>query len=124
MKFIDTRPDFPVSNAVVYGGYVFQTDLTGVPPGEARAVPGGAAAEMGEIFRQLDRILGEVGAAKTDIVSARLYLENIKRDLDAVNAVYAGYFGSHAPSRAVYGVELEPGILVQAHFLANVPVYE
>jgi 2-iminobutanoate/2-iminopropanoate deaminase len=124
MRFIDARTDFPVSNSVLYAGYVFQTELTGIPPGRPQAVPGGAEAEMREIFAQLDRTLMELGLDKTHIVSAKLYLQDLQRDLPAVEKVYAEYFGSHTPIRGVYGVDLRPGVLVEATFVANVPVYE
>jgi enamine deaminase RidA (YjgF/YER057c/UK114 family) len=83
MRFIDSRSDFPVSNAVIYSGHVFQAVLTGIPKGETKPVPGGAATEMREIFRQLDRTLSEVGIDKTQIVSVKLYLQDLSRDLKA-----------------------------------------
>lgn len=124
MRFIDSRSDFPVSNAVIYSGHVFQAVLTGIPKGETKPVPGGAATEMREIFRQLDRTLSEVGIDKTQIVSVKLYLQDLSRDLKAVDRVYAEYFGSHSPSCGVYGVDLQPGISIEAWFVATVPVYE
>ena len=124
MRFVGVRTDFPVSNSVVYAGYVFQTELTGIPPGETQAVPGGAGAELREIFAQLDRVLKEVGLDKTHVVSAKLYLQDLQRDLPEVEEVCDKYFGSHRPSRGIYGVDLRPGLLVEAAFVANVPVYE
>jgi len=124
MRFIDVHPEFPVSNSVVYAGHVFQTELTGVPPGQTTAVPGGAAAEMREICSQLNSTLTRLGVDKTSIVSCKLFLQDMQHDSAAVDAVYADYFGSHTPTRGVYGVELAPGILVEATFVANVPVYE
>jgi len=124
MRFIDSHTDFPVSNAVVYTGSVFQTVLTGIPKGATHPVPGGAEAEIREIFRQLDHELAEVGIDKTQIGSVKIYLQDLKRDLEAVDRVYSEYFGSHAPSRGVFGVDLEPGILVEACFVASVPAYE
>jgi enamine deaminase RidA (YjgF/YER057c/UK114 family) len=124
MRFIDSRSDFPVSNAVIYSGHVFQAVLTGIPKGETKPVPGGAATEMREIFRQLDRTLSEVGIDRTQIVSVKLYLQDLSRDLKAVDRVYAEYFGSHSPNRGVYGVDLQPGTLIEAWFVATVPVYE
>jgi len=124
MRFIDSRSDFPVSNAVVYSGHVFQAVLTGIPKGETKPVPGGAEAEMREIFTQLDQTLSEVGIDKTQVVSVKLYLQDLTRDLKTVDRVYAEYFSSHSPSRGVYGVDLQPGISVEGWFIATVPVYE
>ncbi len=124
MKCIDARTDFPVSNAVTYCGHIFQSELNGIPDGQTQAVPGGAAAEAREIFAKLDRMLAELGIGRTDVVSVKLYLKDLDRDLPAVDGVWADYFGSHRPNRGVYGVDLQPGILVEASVVANVPVYE
>ena len=124
MRLIDSHVDFPVSDAVFFAGSIFQTELKGIPKGATEAVPGGAAAELREIFMQLDGELAEVGIDKLHIASVKLYLQNLEGDLQAVDKVYAEYFGSHCPSRGVYGCDLPPGILVEASFVASVPVYE
>lgn len=124
VKFIDARTEFPASNTVTYCGHVLQTELTGIPKGETKAVPGGAAAEMREILRQLDETLATLGIDKGDVVSFKLYLQDLKRDFDVVTRAYEEYFGSHTPLHGVYGVELQPGILVEVSVVANVPVYE
>jgi enamine deaminase RidA (YjgF/YER057c/UK114 family) len=125
MRFIESRSDFPVSSAVLYyPNHLFETVLTAIPKGERKPVAGGAQAQMREIFQQLDRELYSVGADRTHIVSVKLHLKNLKRDLAAVDKVYAEYFGAHCPNRGVYGVDLQPGILIEAEFVATVPVYQ
>lgn len=124
MRFIDVRPDFPVSDSVLYAGHVLQAELTGIPPGQKQAVPGGAGAEMREIFAQLQHKLSELGLDKTSVVSCKLFLADVQRDLPAVDEAYVEFFGSHTPTRGVYGVELQQGILLEATFVVNVPVYE
>ena len=57
MEFIDTRPGFPFSAAVIHSGRTLETVLTGIAPGEKTPVSGGVVAELQEIFRQLDDIL-------------------------------------------------------------------
>jgi enamine deaminase RidA (YjgF/YER057c/UK114 family) len=119
MKFIGTNPNFPFSAAVIHSGRTLETVLTGIPAGEKSPVPGGAAAELREIFRQLDEILAESGIQKTAIVSARLYLQDVLRDISEVNNAYKDYFGSHPPNRRAYGVNLQSGMLVEAAFVAE-----
>ena len=121
MKFIKTNPNFPFSSAVIHSGQVLETVLTAIPPGESKPVSGGAGAEMKVIFRQLDEILAEAGLTKTNICSARLYLQHVVRDIDEVNEVYQAYFGKHPPNRRGYGVELQCGMLVEAAFVAELP---
>ena len=64
MQFLRSKEGFPFSSAVIHSGKVLETVLTGQLPGETTPVPGGPAAEMQEIFRQLDEILAEAGLTK------------------------------------------------------------
>jgi enamine deaminase RidA (YjgF/YER057c/UK114 family) len=121
MKFIGTNPNFPFSAAVIHSGRTLETVLTGIPNGQKSPVPGGAAPELREIFRQLDEILAEARIQKTAIVSARLYLQDVLRDIAEVNNTYKDYFGSHPPNRRAYGVNLQSGMLVEAAFVAECP---
>lgn len=122
-RYIDSHTDFPVSDAVFFAGNVLQVELTGIPEGEANPVPGGAAEQMREILRQLDHKLEQVGANKDEVVSAKVYLQDMA-DSAAVNAVYKEYFGDHSPTFGEYGVDLRPGLLVEAAFVASIPTYE
>lgn len=119
MQFLHTSPTFPFSAAVIHSGRVLEAVLTGIPPGKDRPVPGGVAAEMREIFRQLDEILKFAGIEKTAIVSVCLYLQHVLQDISNVNAVYKEYFGSHPPNRRAYGVDLQSGMQIEAAFVAE-----
>ena len=121
MRFINSRTDFPFSDAVIHSGRVLETVLTAIPKGQKTPVAGGPQAEMREIFRRLDEILAQAGVEKTAVVSARLYLQEVNRDIAAVNEVWAEYFGSHPPNRRAYGVDLQKGMLVEAGFVAEIP---
>lgn len=120
MQFLRRSATFPFSAAVIHSGKTLETVLTGIPAGAAKPVAGGAGAEMREIFRQLDEILAMAGVTRIAIVSGRLYLQNVLRDIAEVNAVYSEYFGSHPPNRRAYGVDLQSGMLVEAAFVAEV----
>lgn len=119
MEFIFTSPGFPFSAAVIHSGRTLETVLTGIPPNQAEPVKGGIVEEMREIFRQLDTVLATVHAQKTSIVSVRLYLQDVIRDIAAVNEVYKQYFGTHPPNRRAYGVTLQANMLIEAAFVAE-----
>ncbi len=121
MRFIDSSTTFPISSAVITQGRLLEVVVTGIPDGSDRPVEGGAAQEMVEAFRQLDAILAEAGLNRTHIASVRLYLQQVNRDIAAVNEVYRAYFGDHPPCRRAYGVELQAGMLVEAAFVAEFP---
>lgn len=121
MKLYRTSNAFPFSAAVSYQGRVLETVLTAIVPGESAPIKGGPAAEMREIFRQLDEVLEMAGLNKSHICSARLYLEHVNRDIAEVNDVYKQYFDGYAPNRRAYGVDLQAGMLVEAAFVAEFP---
>ena len=121
MKFIGSLSDFPFSDAVIHNGKVLETVLTGIPPGKTEPVPGGATMEMKEIFRQLDDVLEKAGLGKKNLCSARIYLEEVNRDVDQINEIWHEYLGNHPLSRRCYGVDLQLGMLVEAAFIAEFP---
>ncbi len=121
MQFIRSNDVTPFSSAVIHSGKVLETVLVAMPPGESKPVAGGAGAEMREIFRQLDEILDEAGLERTNICSARIYLQDVLRDVGQVNEVWKEYFGTHPPNRRCYGVQLQAGMLVEAGFVAEFP---
>ena len=121
MEFLRTSPTFPFSAAVIHSGRTMEAVLTGIPPGGNAPVPGGAGAEMREIFRQYDDLLRQVGVDRTAVVSVRLYLQEVVRDIAEVNQIYREYFGNHPPNRRAYGVDLQTGMLVEAAIVAELP---
>ncbi len=121
MEFIRTRDGFPASSAVVHGGKVLETVLTGIPVGGDSPAEGGAGAEFREILAQLNDILAEAGLTKRNICSARVYLQHVNRDVADINQVWQDYFGDHPPNRRCYGVDLQHGMLVEAGFVAEFP---
>ena len=121
MQFLFTSKTFPFSTAVIHSGRTLETVLTGIPPGESKPIAGGVVMELGEIFRQLDEVLAAAACTKTAIVSVRLYLQHVLRDIDEVNKAYKEYFGTHPPNRRAYGVELQAGMLIEAAFVAELP---
>ncbi|MDB6095013.1 MAG: hypothetical protein JWM32_2575 [Verrucomicrobia bacterium] len=121
MKLIDTDPDFPISSAVITQGRLLEAVIVGIRPEESKPVGGGAAAEMAEIFRQLDALLQSQGLARSHVASVRLYLQHVNRDIPEVNRIYREYFGGHAPCRRGYGVDLQAGLMVEAAFVVEFP---
>ena len=120
MQFIDSSTTFPISSAVVHGGRTFEAVVTGIPDGQSQPVPGGAAAEMREAFRQLDALLQQAGVDRRAICTARLYLQDVLADIAEVNLVWKEYMGTHPVVRRAYGVTLQAGMRVEAAFTAEI----
>lgn len=118
-EFINPSSGFPICDAVLYGGRVLETVIVGIPDGQDKPVEGGPSAEMREIFRQLDEVLAKAGLSRKGVVSVRLYLAQVNRDIAAVNEVYKEYFAGCSPMRLAVGAELQKGMLVEAQFIVD-----
>lgn len=119
--FINPSRSFPICDYVVYRGRVMETVIVPIPDGADKPVTGGPAAEMREIFRQLDEVLTHAGAARSRVVSVQLFLAHVGRDIAAVNDVYKAYFAGCSPMRCAVGCELQAGMLVEACFRVEMP---
>lgn len=73
------------------------------------------AAQLGQTYVNLDRVLAHYGATRNQIVSQTLYLVDLVRNADVVAKGNRAYFGTHRPVSAALGVtELTfPGQLVE-----------
>lgn len=120
---INPSSNFPICDAVIYGGSgkrILETVLVPQKDGEPDVVPGGAGPQMQEICSQIDEVLGWVNADKTAVVSMRLFLQDVNRDIKAVNEVYQAYFGSHTLMRIAVGCELQGNMLVECAITCEV----
>ncbi|MCE9590098.1 MAG: hypothetical protein K8S99_06205 [Planctomycetes bacterium] len=113
-EFVNPSRTFPICDYVVYRGRVLETVIVPIPDGADKPVPGGAAAEMQEICRQLDEVVAAAGVGRSAVVSVQLFLAHVNRDIAAVNGVYKAYFNGCSPMRCAVGAELQSGMLVEA----------
>jgi 2-iminobutanoate/2-iminopropanoate deaminase len=68
----------------------------------------------------VERILQVTGLSRNDIVQCRVYVSDIDQ-WDAVNQVFAGFFGEHKPARIVVPVgKLHFSCLVEIEASAEV----
>lgn len=62
---------------------------------------GDVSEQTAQILSKIEAILNEYGSDKEHILSATIYLKDIKADFAAMNAVWDSYFeGGFAPARA------------------------
>ena len=88
-------PVAPYSHAVEVDGWLFVTGQLPIDPADNDApLPSGIENQTRTIFHNLEIVLGHAGYALTDVVSARVFLTDFRRDYAAMNAVYASYFSA------------------------------
>lgn len=123
MKIITT--DFKGENkghyspAVKSNGLMFVSGQLSIDP-DTRKVPEGGIAEHAALaLNNLKRVLAADGLTPADVVQCRIYVVGIE-NWDAVNKVYAEFFGNHKPARIVVAMEhLHFGCLVEVEAVAE-----
>jgi len=103
--------DFPYSNAIRAGDFVFLAGLTALP-------------ELGDIKSQvrstLEKIKSALEASETrldNVIQVRVFLSSME-DFDAMNEVYKEYFPRDYPVRTTVQVGLIDGCLVEIDAVA------
>ena len=96
----------PSSHATEADGLVFLTGQFGRDLDDpAKALPEGIRAQTDQTLRNLARVLASLDLSMDRVLRVRVFLTHFKRDYEAMNEVYSGFFPSHArPARTCVGV--------------------
>ena len=93
-KIIRTEPNKILAKAVEYHGFVFLQGVT------ARDLSKDITGQTHEVLDEIDSILEIHGTDKTRLLSAQIWLKDI-RDRDALNQVWSAWLPQEeAPARA------------------------
>jgi reactive intermediate/imine deaminase len=115
-------PVAPFSHAVESDGFVFITgQMPTWPDDDTRPLPEGAAAQTARVMDNLLLVLEGIGLGWANVVQARVFLTEFKRDYPAMNEVYASYFpADRRPARTCVGVTgLARDALVEVDLVAR-----
>jgi enamine deaminase RidA (YjgF/YER057c/UK114 family) len=93
------------------------------PGNDDAPLPDGIAAQTARVMDNLILVLKGMGLDLPDVVSARVFLTEFKRDYKAMNATYMSYFEpGKLPARTCVGVTgLACDALVEIDFVARRP---
>jgi 2-iminobutanoate/2-iminopropanoate deaminase len=96
----------PSSHAAEADGFVFLTGQFGRDLKDPdKPLPDGIAAQTEQTLRNMTEVLAALGLGLENVVSVRVFLTKFKRDYDAMNKAYAGFFkGDARPVRTCVGV--------------------
>ncbi|CAN5833457.1 hypothetical protein BH24ACT5_BH24ACT5_27650 [soil metagenome] len=113
------EPRGPYPHARIEGGLIWVTGQIGRDPSSGLIVEGGFGSEFDQAIRNLQSILGELGASLRDVVRTEVQFVR-ESDLDEMNAVYGRWFPAPQPARTSYGAAfLWKGALVQISCVAS-----
>ena len=96
----------PYAQAVRAGGLIFCSGQIGLSA-DGQLVEGGVAAETEQVLRNLAAVLASAGSSLAKVVKTTVYMQDLG-DFQAMNAVYASFFGDPPPARATVEVARLP----------------
>jgi 2-iminobutanoate/2-iminopropanoate deaminase len=110
----------PYSQGIQVGNLIFTAGQGGLDPTTGRMVEGGIEAQTRQTLQNLGTILEAAGSSLPQVVKTIVFLQDIA-DFQAMNGVYARFFGDHPPARTtVQAAALPLGALVEIEAVAIV----
>lgn len=110
----------PYSQAVRAGNTIYASGQIPLDPATGNLVEGDFTASARRVFENLKAVLRQGGADFSNVTKATVYLADLG-NFQALNAIYAEYFGDHKPARTtVGGLQLPRGAVVEIDVIAVV----
>jgi len=104
---------------VISNGMLYISGQLSVDTDTGKVVEGDITVHAKMALYNLERVLTEAGLTKENVVQTRIYIPNVEH-WGIVNQVYAEFFGSHKPARAIVPCrELHYGALVEIEAIAE-----
>jgi 2-iminobutanoate/2-iminopropanoate deaminase len=103
-------PAGPFSTAVVGGGLVFVSGLSGAVE-DGKLSGSDIQSQARRVLDRLRAVLEQAGASLGGVVSVHVYLRRAE-DFEAMNAIYRQYFGEAQPVRTTVLTALDEGALI------------
>jgi 2-iminobutanoate/2-iminopropanoate deaminase len=108
----------PYSQAVKANGLVYTSGQIALDPATGSLVDTSFDDQVHRAFRNLEAVLREAGSSFDRVLKATVYLIDLA-NFQALNTIYAHYFGDHKPARTTVGVkELPKGGAVEIDLVA------
>jgi 2-iminobutanoate/2-iminopropanoate deaminase len=115
------QPVAPFSHAVEVDGFVFVTGQMPDTPDRPGVLPDGIEAQTRNVMANLATVLAGLGLGLENVVVARAFLTEFKRDYAAFNATYRSFFPpDRLPARTCVGTTgLAYDALVEIDLIAH-----
>lgn len=105
------------SQGIAVGDFIFTSGSLPIDP-TSKAMPEDIKAQANLALTNIKGILEEAGSGMGKVIKATIYLADIN-DFQAVNEVYAGFFGKPYPARSCFAVAALPlGAKVEIEVIA------
>ena len=108
----------PYSQAVEINGTLYVAGQVPLDPQSMKVVDGGIKEQTLQVLKNTGAILEAAGYSFTDVVKSTCLLAHMD-DFQAMNEVYARFYGENPPARAAFAVkELPLGVLIEIETVA------
>ena len=121
MKLIslNTNKKGHYSPGVLLGNTLYISGQLPMDPETGKLTGGGIEEQTQTALANVERVLEAAGLGKENVAMCRVYIPDVSL-WDAVNNVYAAFFGTHKPARVVVPTrELHHGALVEIEAIAE-----
>jgi 2-iminobutanoate/2-iminopropanoate deaminase len=97
----------PYSQGIASAGLLFLSGQVPIDPKTGTLVQGTIQVEVARVLENLKAVLEAAGTGLEAVVRTTVYLTSLK-DFEAMNEVYARYFGDNRPARSTIQVAALP----------------
>ena len=97
----------PYSQGIIAGETVFVSGQLGLDPQSGELKGGDLDSQARQALTNLEAVLKAANCSLNQVAAVDVYLTDMN-DFAAFNAIYADFFGSHKPARAVVAVKALP----------------
>ncbi len=112
------NPVGPYSQAIRAGGFIFAAGQIPLNPSTKELVRGSIEEQTRQVLENLSSVLSAAGSSMEKVVKTTVFLSDLK-NFEAMNAVYATYFGDPAPARStVQAAALPKGVAIEIDLIA------
>lgn len=110
----------PYSQAIRVGDLLFCSGCIPLDPVSAQVVEGGIEEQTEQALKNLKAVVEAGGSELGKVAKTTVFLKSMD-DFAKVNAIYANFFGHHAPARsAVEVARLPKDVLVEVECIAAI----
>lgn len=96
----------PYSQAYVHNGLIYTSGQIALTP-QGEFIDGDITAQSTQVLQNLKAILESAGSSLQKVIKTSVFLSDMEH-FNALNAVYAEFFGSHKPARSTIAVKTLP----------------
>lgn len=109
----------PYSQAIRTGDFIFTAGQIPLDPATMKLVDGDVTVQTRRVLANLSNVLEAAGSSLGRVLKTTVFLADFN-DFQAMNAVYAEFFGENPPARStIQAAKLPAGALVEIEAIAT-----